>query len=74
MVATIGVDTVQSNRWSGVKRSSKEEILFSQNSSGANKRKIILQKIFGEKNIILKYIVEAQRRKTSIFRKDLAIL
>ena len=52
----------------------RRNIFFLQNSSGANKRKIILQKIFGEKNIILKYIVEAQRRKTSIFRKDLAIL
>ena len=33
-----------------------------------------MPKIFREKNIILENIVEVQRRKTSIFRKELVIL
>ena len=75
MVATIGVDTVQSNRWSGVRRSSKEEILFFFKITQEQiKGKQIAKNIQRKKNIILENIVEVQRRKTSIFRKELVIL
>ena len=74
MVATIGVDTVQSNRWSGVRRSSKEDILFFLKITQEQIKGKKMPKIFREKNIILENIVEVQRRKTSIFRKELVIL